>query len=504
MDWVSEAEKLQIHIHSDVWVGEKGDLEPIVKLYGPRNSEVVAFASALVKHCGFKVQLEFQDLQIDGNMGENGNNTVEDSESGNDNRDAGKTGEGNGSENDSGNTSGNGDGNGNGIRNREGEGDNHESGSDSKGRNRGGNGNDPGSDNNGRNGRGNGNGKGNRGGEGGGNMDGDGNGNKRHGGGGGGDEGDNKAETSNGNKPYIETAMEWAFPNMTNQSEIPIFNSRIRFRFPAEKTEAQRSEDFPQDHRGSCKIRLEELHNYWRLKMGLVHVWTGPNTVLTISHDQTNAAQSVQDGYNVSVQGQGGPTGPTITFTGGKTHNTTTQIVRPFKTISTAGRHGSRGKALQVIRGSDAGLLTGDPELDLKLIIHSAQDQIVSIDIQTYWRVAPVRRKSNNDNQDQYKSLEALFICHQLAISNIFSFFSHTYNDKAQRSRDGTDFKPQNIFLGPRVAAPEHKVQAGAKTRSMPKWKDWKGPFNSDTKKIMDLDMILFRYENGESRWEED
>ncbi|KIK50549.1 hypothetical protein GYMLUDRAFT_65210 [Collybiopsis luxurians FD-317 M1] len=50
-------------------------------------------------------------------------------------------------------------------------------------------------------------------------------------------------------------------------------------------------------------------------------------------------------------------------------------------------------------------------------------DKIVSMNIESYWRVVPVRTKSNNNNQDLYKSLEALFICHEITVNRTNTAF---------------------------------------------------------------------------------
>ncbi|KIK52199.1 hypothetical protein GYMLUDRAFT_100795 [Collybiopsis luxurians FD-317 M1] len=280
--------------------------------------------------------------------------------------------------------------------------------------------------------------------------------------------------------------------------------------FQKQVTEAELGH-FPQDHKGICTIKMKEDGRYWHLQTGMVYAWVNENANsldAQSSHAHIKAARQFQDGYNYSITGAVASTGPSGSVTGGKNHNTTTQMFRPFYTVSAAAKneHGTRGQAFQVKRADKSGILTGDPELALEITIDSAKDQAVSMNIETYWRLAPVRKRSDYNHKDPFRSLEALFICHELAIPNIFRFSSYSYDKLAfQGHADGSYFIPRGVVPDSRAVQRDqitgHRILAGAKTRSLP---GWHARFlGLGKRELLSLDMVLFRHENGRTTREE-
>ncbi|KIK50197.1 hypothetical protein GYMLUDRAFT_253184 [Collybiopsis luxurians FD-317 M1] len=471
--WVSEAEKLHIHIYSDVWVTEEGALEPVVKLDGPRNDDVVSFADNLVQVCGFKVLLEFHGVRND-------NEDVARDEGGN------RAGDGNGNEGGGGGGGGNGNGNEDGGGNGN-EGGNGSGNEGSWGGGRGGNENENDS------GNGNGGSSWSRGGV-----------------------GRGVGGNNSSNLPFVETEIKWYFCSaLPNLEEIWAFTSRIQVMFQRQATEVQLGH-FPNDHKGICTIKMNEGGEYWKLQTGLVYAWVNENASslnAQSSHAHITATTQEQDGYNYSMAVTGSQT-PSVAVTRGKTHSTTTQILWPFYTKpgTVKNEHAERAQALLIEQENTSGRLTGDPELKIDITVASTKDQ-VKMNIETYWRLVPVRKKSNYNHKDPFRSLEALFICHQLIIPNIFKFSSYTYNKLLFPGHtDGTEFRPEGILSYP--GAPqdnqiaEHWVLAGAKAGLQHSYPVPK-PFTFGKKKILSqekldmVNMVLFRHENGRTTQEE-
>ncbi|KIK49970.1 hypothetical protein GYMLUDRAFT_65467 [Collybiopsis luxurians FD-317 M1] len=440
-NWVAEAEKQNIHIYSDVWITEEGILEPIVKLEGPRNPDVIDFADNLVKVCGFKVLLQFQDSQKDKEVGEDSNSSSNEPNGGNgkkatsdpagalddnDNvaQDQGgdrnknqEEGKDEGSHRDEHENSGRveeGNRDWNENRSSSGTGDGTQGGGGGGGRGRSGGGGGGGGGGGDKKDRGE---SGNRNGTGGGDGGGDGSGGEGNG---------------SSDVPYVQTGITWHFRLPSpNPKTMLVFFTRIHFRFPVKATEAK-SAPYPHDHLGTCTIQLEESGSGWQLQKGWVHAWVNENAKsLTVESEYAHikAPRHYQKLWNIGATVTGAHV-PSGSITGGIGRNTNTHMFRPFYTTPAAARlqHGIRGKALQIHRAKTSGMLTGKPELPIEMTVESAMDQ-AQMNIETYWTLAPGKRESNYEHEDPFKSLEALFICHNLTIPNIFNFSSHNFED---------------------------------------------------------------------------
>ncbi|KIK59227.1 hypothetical protein GYMLUDRAFT_44611 [Collybiopsis luxurians FD-317 M1] len=509
LTWVLEAEKLQIHIYSDVWVTEEGTLEPMVKLDGPRNSGVVKFADMLVQHCGFKVLLEFQDFQSDKDAGGEGNGSL--TEDGDDDGYADKTGihrnnndNITGSENERGTDDRSAEA---GARNVDADAGSADTG---VGAGAGAGAGDTGLGGAGAEGTGGGAGDAGAGGQGGGTGGaGAGGAGEAEGGGEGGAgggaagraDGAGEAESTD-NMPSVTTGINWKLLSTPpDPKKIWAFYTRIQFMFQKQVTETRTLGQHPEDYKASCAIEMNEDGRHWKLKTGLVDAWVKNARSFRVksSHALINAPMQIQDGHNLGIAGTLSAT-PNLTVNAGTAHSTTTSTPQPFYTESVPSRneHENLGRAFQVYRNSRHKV---EGELGLEVIVNSAKDQIVSMKVETYWRLSPTRKTSNYIRKDPFKSLEGLFICHQLGIPNIFSFSSYTYENVEVIL--GTDSKPEVIL--PNQGAIQHdqttghSVHAGAITRTLPNLGDL---FNL-TKKILSLDMVLFQYRNGEVIWEE-
>ncbi|KIK59221.1 hypothetical protein GYMLUDRAFT_1004596 [Collybiopsis luxurians FD-317 M1] len=349
------------------------------------------------------------------------------------------------------------------------------------------------------------------------------NGNWDGSGGGSGDKSENGGgESGSSDMPYTQTGINWCFhSDLADLQAIWAFYTRLRvmlkfilLQFQKQATGAQFGH-FTQDYKGMCTVKMKEDGKYWKLQTGIVYAWVNENANsldVQSSHAHIKAARQIQNGYNLGLTVAAGQA-PSAAITGGISHNKTTQTFRPFYTISAAARneHRSRGQALQVKRSDTSGILTGDPELALELTVDSAKDQVVSLNIETYWRLAPVKKKSNKDHKVSFKSLEALLICHQLAIPDISNLNDLPKEDLVfEGPTDGTSFQPQMVVLdsganqNAQGAGPAgYRVFAGAQTQPH-SLRSWSAIFGlKKKKKILAMDMVLFRHENGKTTMEE-